>query len=264
MIMRPRLAWGVGTVALVVAGCDVIAGAFPGPPEAPKPCGHVFNPVRCLAMIDAVASHLNTTREDIVALEIMPDPTSRVVDGVVILETRGGAAPIELRATLADGSTGQTSMCGGIPSGPACMDEPSLETGSFMTGGYHDVPQGSSPVPSAAPDAVLAATALRIDRLDIPIDHTGPYEVRLGEARLPNGLLSTVYFELVDDWPADVTIIEGGVHLEVRSLEDGQRIWNIYEHGWREGTERVEAILVFDVFRFDPGATLSIREVVVR
>jgi hypothetical protein len=262
--VRARLALGAATVVLVIAGCDVIAGAFPGPPEAPKPCAQVFNPVRCLAMIDAVATRLNTMREDVVSLEIMPEPTLVVIDGVAHIPNPGASAPIELRATLADGSTRQTSMCGGIPSGPACMDEPRLETGSFMTGGYHDVPQGSSPVPSAAPDAVLAATALRIDRLDIPIDHTGPYEVRLGEARLPNGLLSTVYFELVDDWPADVTIIEGGVHLEVRSVEDGQRIWNIYEHGWREGTEPVEAILVFDVFRFDPGATLSIREVVVR
>jgi len=41
-------------------------------------------------------------------------------------------------------------------------------------------------------------------------------------------------------------------------------IWNIYEHGWREGIEGVEAVLVFDVFRFEPGATLSIRDVVVR
>lgn len=255
---------GVATIVLVIAGCDVIAGAFPVPPEAPKPCGQVFNPVRCLAMIDAVASRLNTTREDIAALEVMPDPTPRVVDGVVILETRGGAAPIELRATLADGSSHRTSMCGGIPSDPACMDEPKLDTSSFMSGGYRDVPQGSSPVPSAAPDAVLAATALRIDRLDIPIDHTGLHEVRLGEARLPNGLLSTVYFELVDDWPTDLTIIDGGVHLEIRSMVDGTAISNIYEHGWREGTEPVEAVLVFDVFRFDPGATLSIRNVVVR
>jgi hypothetical protein len=233
------------------------------PPRA-TPCGEAFNAVRCQAMIDSVAARLHTTREDVVLLEIMPDPTPRVVDGVVILETRGGAAPIELRATLADGSTHRTSMCGGIPSGPACMDEPKLDTAGFMDGGYHDVPEGSSPVPSAAPDAVLAATGLLIDRLDIPIDHTGHHEVRIGEALLPNGLLSTVYFELVDDWPANLTIIEGGVHLEIRSMVDGKPIFNIYEHGWREGTEPVEAILVFDVFRFDPGATLSIRDVVVR
>jgi hypothetical protein len=40
--------------------------------------------------------------------------------------------------------------------------------------------------------------------------------------------------------------------------------WNIYDHGWIEGTERVEAILEFDVLHHDPGAVLSIADVVVR
>lgn len=68
---------------------------------------------------------------------------------------------------------------------------------------------------------------------------------------------------LVDSWPADLTILDG-VRLEVRSLDDGKPLMNIYEHGWRKGVEPVEAFLVFDVFRFEPGATLSIRNVVVR
>ncbi len=262
---RSRRAIPLLAFVIVLAGCDALGGMFP-PAQPPRatPCGEAFNAVRCQAMTDSVASRLRVTREDVISIEIMPDPTPLVVDGVIVLQNRGGAAPIELRVTLADGSTHMDSICGGIPSGPACMDDPELDTWSFMDGGYHDVPEGSSPVPSAAPDAVLAATTLRVDRLDIPIDHTGRHEVRLGEALLANGLLSTVHFELVDDWPSDLTIIEGGVHLDVRSIEDGRSISNIYEHGWREGTERVEAVLVFDVFRFDPSATLSIRDVVVR
>jgi len=58
-----------------------------------------------------------------------------------------------------------------------------------------------------------------------------------------------------------------GVYLEIRAKSDGKVIWNIYEHGWREGVEGVEgvdAVLVFDVFHVDPGATLSIRDLVVR
>jgi hypothetical protein len=85
----------------------------------------------------------------------------------------------------------------------------------------------------------------------------------LGEAWLPNGLLTTADFALVDDWPPGVTILDGGVSLEVRSQRDGKVIWNKYEHGWREGIEGVEAVLVFDVFRYEPGATLSIQDVVV-
>lgn len=261
-------------LAFVLAGCDALAGVFEGrgEPQRPQPCGQAYNGVRCLAMTDSAAFQLRTTREDVVSLEIIPEPTPETVNGQKILITRSGGPPIDVRVTLADGSTRQVSMhCGGIPSSPACFDEPHLQTGSVTQGGYHDVPCAgeppdgcASPVPSAAPDALAAATELQIDRLDIPIDHTGPHEVRLGEARLPNGLLTTADFALVDDWPPGVTIIEGGVNLEIRSIEDGKPLWNIYEHGWREGTERVEAILMFDIFRFDPGATLSIRDIVVR
>jgi hypothetical protein len=57
--------------------------------------------------------------------------------------------------------------------------------------------------------------------------------------------------------------VSGGVRLEVRSLETGAVLWNGHEHGWRDGTERVEVVLVSDVFQVDPGAALSIRDVVV-
>jgi hypothetical protein len=250
--------------ALAVTGCDALAGMIATPQKGPEPCGERFNAVRCLAMVDTAAMQLHKTREDIVSIDIVPDPTPEVRDGVTILQTRGGAAPIVLLVTLRDGSTHQASMCGGIPSGPACSDDPHIELHAMsLEGGYHDVPEGSSPVPSAAPGAVAMATELRIDRLDLPIDQAGPQEVVLGEAWLPNGLLTTADFALVDDWPPGVTILDGGVSLEVRSQLDGKVIWNKYEHGWREGIEGVEAVLVFDVFRYEPGATLSIQDVVV-
>ena len=251
--------------AFIVAGCSALAGMNAAPAPTPQPCGEVFPAPRCLVMTDVVAAQLETTREDVISLVVVPEPTLEVRDGVTILQTRGGAAPIRLVATLADGSTHEALMCGGIPSGPACADDPRIDTHSIsLKGGYHDVPEGSTPVPSVAPNAVAEATELTIDRVDVPIDHTGGHAVVLGEAMLPNGLVTTADFALVDDWPDDLTIVDGGVRLEIRSMVDGKPIWNIYEHGWREGTERVEAVLVFDVFRFEPGATLSIRDVVVR
>jgi hypothetical protein len=250
--------------ALILTGCDAITGAFPAPAPTPQPCGQVYNEVRCLAITDTAAAQLKTTREDVVSIHVIPDPTPEVRDGVTILHTLGGAARMNFLVTLADGTTHQASMCGGVDMSPPCVDNPHLTADDLIHGGYHDVPEGSSPVPSAAPDALAEATELRIDRLDVPIDRTGPYEVVLGEARLPNGLLTTADFALVDAWPPDLTIIDGRVSLEVRSRLDGQPIDNIYRHGWREGTEGVEAVLMFDVFRFDPGATLSIADVVVR
>ena len=119
--------------------------------------------------------------------------------------------------------------------------------------------------PSITPEALAQAISLRIPRLDIPVDHTGRYEVPVGEARLPNGILTSADFALVEPWPAGVSILDGGVRLEIRALDDGGTpIRNIYEHGWRPGTERVEAVLVFNVAHFDPGATLGVKDVVVQ
>ena len=249
--------------ALVLVGCDALAGIIPAPPRGPAPCGQLFSPDRCRVMTDQAASELRLTREDVASIEIIPEPTPEVRDGVTILQIRSGAPPIDLLVTLADGTTRQTSICGGMQS-PACSDDPHIEIHSMsLDGGYHDVTEGSSPVPSAAPAAVADATELRIDRLDIPIDRTGHHEIVLGDLLVANGLLKSADFALVDDWPPGVTILYG-VYLEIRAKSDGKVIWNIYEHGWREGVEGVDAVLVFDVFHVDPGATLSIRDVVVR
>jgi hypothetical protein len=257
---------GVVMVAIVLAGCDAISGAFRGVPESPQPCGQLFNAVRCLAMTDTAALRLRTTREDIVAIDVIPDPTPVTRDGVTIIETTSGGKPIDLRVTLADGTIRDAMMfCVGVNQEPACVDDPHIDIHSIsLDGGYHDSTADATRVPSAAPDAIADAAEVRIDRLDIPIDHSGRHEVRLGEAWLPNGLVTTADFALVDDWPPGVTILEGGVSLEIRSQGDGKPIRNIYEHGWHAGIEGVDAVLVFDVFRFDPGATLSIRDVVVR
>ena len=95
---------------------------------------------------------------------------------------------------------------------------------------------------------------------------SGTTRVAVGEATLPNGILTTAEFDFAStDWPSDFTIAEGVVQLTVRSLDHPERLfWNIYDHGWIEGTERVEAILEFDVLHHDPGAVLSIADVVVR
>ena len=62
-----------------------------------------------------------------------------------------------------------------------------------------------------------------------------------------------------------ITFADGGPYLEIRSLEpDGRPFDNYYTHGWREGVERIEAVLVFEVRRFEPRAVLTIRDVVVR
>jgi hypothetical protein len=211
-------------------------------------------------MTDWVAAQLGTTREQVASLDVIPQPARD-------LNIYSGGPPVDVNVTLRDGSVHRVNMnCGGI-SGVQCADDPHLEASSVMHGGYYDGTEAEllGARPSITPDALADAMPLRIGRLDIPVDHAGQYEVTIGEARLPNGIMTAADFALVESWPTGVSIVNGGVRLEIRSLEEGGKpITNIYEHGWHPGTERVEAVLVFDVSHFDPGAMLGIRDLVVQ
>jgi hypothetical protein len=258
------LVLSVLTVA-IASGCSLVAGVAPA--ATPAACRQALSAARCTAIADRLAVDAGVQREDVITMEILPDPTPGVRDGMTILRTTSGGPSPEVRVTYADGTVDIVTLhCGGIASNsvPECMDDPSLGVGpQDALGGYHDVPEGSTPVPTLDPVAVRAGRPLRIDELEIPITRTGVQEVPIGDALVPNGVLRQAVFTLADDWPEDVTILEGGVRLEIRG-EDGAVIWNVYDHGWRTGPERVEAFLVFKVSRFEPGATLGIRNVFVK
>jgi hypothetical protein len=262
-----RLAAILLLMAWLVAGCSMFAEAAP----VPQPCGQVYGTQRCLAMTDEAASRIDRTRDDVARTEIVPDPPPP--DG--ILQTLGGAASITVRVRFTDGSSTDARMCGGIPSGPACTDSPQLEARSSIQegGGYHDVPcpDGSpphtcgTPLPTLQPAAVAGARSLSVARFEIPIDRRGPYEVPLGEVLLPNGIATAASFEFADAWPLDVSLGQGVAQIDLRSLEpDGKPFQNYFDHGWRPGVERVEAVLSFEVLWFEKGAVLGIRDVVVR
>lgn len=254
-------------IAWLVAGCAIFTEAA----LTPQPCGQIYSTQRCLAMTDEAASRIGRTRDDVTSVAIVPDPPQR--DG--ILQAVGGARSITVRLTFADGSVADTPMCFGIPSGPACTDAPQLEARTSVGdgGGYHDVPcpddapphSCGTPLPALEAAAVAAARPLSVVRFAIPIDHVGAYEVPLGEASLPNGVASVASFTFVDGWPVDVSLHDGVAQIGLRSLEpDGKPFQNYYDHGWRPGVERVEAVLSFQVLWFAKGAVLAIRDVVVR
>jgi hypothetical protein len=115
------------------------------------------------------------------------------------------------------------------------------------------------------PAAVAGARPLTVARFEIPIDHLGTYEVPLGEVLLPNGIATAASFEFADPWPLDVSLREGVAQIDLRSLEpDGKPFQNYFDHGWRPGVERAEAVLSFDVLWFKKGAILDIHDVMVR
>jgi hypothetical protein len=173
--------------------------------------------------------------------------------------TLGGAWPIHVRITLRDGKTHDAKLCGGVSVAAACSEDAHLELGSVL-GGYLDITEGSSPLPSIEPSAEDAAEPLVVDSLSIPIDRLGEQEKVVGEGSLPNGFWTTGTAEFPDPWPEDLALRDATVKLELRSLESGGKPFeNAFVHGWRPGVERVRAILVFDVLWFKPGATLKMR-----
>jgi hypothetical protein len=248
--------WLSLALAVSAAGCDQLATAVGGK----APCVARFSPERCEAMAERVAGDLGVERTAIGGLTILPD---RDPD-----QTYFGARPIYLEIAMADGSVQAAEInCPGISSSyvPSCMDDPALQATSATTNGYRDTPDDATPLPSIDPGTAAMATEIHVPRLDIPINAVGRMEIQVGVGALPNGILSEAEFGFVDDWPSDLSIVDAMVSLYVRSLEPGGNGFdNYYLHGWRPGVERVEAVLVFDVGRFEPGAVLSVRDVVVR
>jgi hypothetical protein len=264
--MQRVTALAVLALSMVVAtGCEAVAGLTP--PATPRPCEQLYNARRCLAMADDATAFSEKTRDDVASIVILPDPTPEIGPDGVILQTTSGS-PIYIRVVMRDGTTRDTHVCVGVSGGPACVDAPSSwDTDADLIGsGYHDVPEGATPVPSIDPAIAGGGVSIDVPTRTIVIDHTGPYEVPLGTGSLPNGLLTEATYRLADPWPVDVTFAPDATpRLELRSLEpDGKPFSNAYEHGWRDGLERIEAVMVFEVKRFDPGATVEVRDVAVR
>jgi hypothetical protein len=256
----------IAALSVLVAGCSLLPiGRRPADVELPKPCAAVYSVARCQAMTDVVAADVVKNRADVTAVAIAPDP---VPEGV----TFGAGWHILVRISLRDGSTHDAKLCGGVPHEPACTDDPQLENSSVTGGGYDDHPcfgetpdTCASPLPTIEPAAAAAAMPLSIASRSIRIDHLGPYRVVLGEGSLPNGIVTDASFEFGEAWPDDLALRDGRARLELGSLEpDGKPFENYYLHGWRKGVENVQAILTLDVLWFAPGATLEIRNVVVR
>jgi hypothetical protein len=276
------VSWRRAAVSLLIAASVAACSAVADEPSAdgsvvanepsadPQPCREVYSTQTCLAMTDEAASRSGRMRDDVTAIDIVQFPTRQ--DGVLIIRSGGG---FFARLTFTDGTTKDEPMCVGIPGGPACMDSPRLEARSSIEkgGGYHDVPCPEppppagcgTPLPTLEAAAVASARPLSVARLEIPIDHVGSYEVPLGEALLPNGVVTAASFAFVDPWPLDVSLREGVAQINLRSLEsDGRPFQNYFDHGWRPGVERAEAVLAFEVLWFQEGAVLGIRDVVVR
>jgi hypothetical protein len=241
-------------VALLASACSILPITTES--RQPKPCAVVYSVARCDAMTDIVAADIDKNRDDVTAVAIVPDAPP----GGVHLSA---GWHIRVRIALRDGSIHDKEICGGVLHEAACLDDPRLQIRSAIDG-YRDVPEGASPIPALGTSAKEAASPIRVASVSIPIDREGPQEVDIGEGSLPNGVWTIGTFDVAEPWPDDVAFRDASVVLEVRSLERGGKPFeNMYVHGWRDGVERVRAVIRFDVLWFRPGATLELRNVSV-
>jgi hypothetical protein len=231
-------------------------------------------PRRCAYIVDSALAEAGATAST-ATVELLGDPMCvGQPAGCIVMRLGGRAFVVRVRVEPA---TGQPSdhlvVCGrGGESSLACTDTPLIRV-STPIAGYHDVPCGAvpagepgshcaTPVPTIAPSAADKALALRVPRLAIAIDHIGTYTVDVGDAVLPNGILTQATATLADDQRSDV-IVPQGIQLQVLG-PDGKPLENAYAQGWRAGTETVHVRLVFTVASFDPGSTLVLTDIVVR
>jgi hypothetical protein len=245
--------------------------ALPYPDGCPA---YGLSPRRCAYIVDWALAQAGLTAND-ATVQLLGDPLCVGQPAGCVDTTRlGGTFVVRVRVTPASGAwTDHPVFCGiGGDASLLCTDTPVIRVMSPMSG-YHDVPCGpvpggepgsncATPMPTIAPSAQQSAVPLRVPTVTIPIDRTGAYEVDLGQAVLPNGILTEASATLVDNTRSDVLIPEG-IQLEVIG-EDGKPLVNAYDHGWRAGTELVQVRLVFSVESFEPGTTLTITDVVVR
>ncbi|HET7180712.1 MAG TPA: hypothetical protein VFI15_00610 [Candidatus Limnocylindrales bacterium] len=216
---------------------------------------------RCQAMAFAAAQQLALPFDDIASIAIVPNPSPEAIDF---------AHRTFLSIGLADGSRQDVTIsCPGVSGAylPPCMTDPTVPIGfprgSEGGGGYTDTPENATPFPSLDAQAVADARALTIAQMSVPISATGVETIVVGQAQLANGYLAEGDFAMADPWPSDV-LFATGPRLEIRPIDGGPALQNLYEHGWQDGVEHVEATITFDVAWFEPGATLELVDIVVR
>jgi len=232
----------------------------------PEGCAaHGISMRRCDLVIERMAREHGIDRSAVSVILLLGDPGCGQSLSPGTLCTRSGGVGPRVRFVLPGGpAVEETVYCGvGAMSDPECTDTPQIRVSSPTLGGYRDVPEGASPVPAIDPAARALGRSLAVASLDLPIDHTGTYEVDLGSAMLPNGILSLADIALADDAPTDLLIDANGVTLQIVPADGGAPLWNIYETGWHAGVVKVRATVTFNVTAFDPGAVLGIRNVSV-
>ena len=263
-------------VALVLGACslrpgdvgreaDTAAGTFPAACRdfdlTDRQCGYI---------VDRLGEGLGVDRSRTREIQLLGDPGCDADPGVNCV--RSTRFVVRVRFVGEDGGWVEDSQFCSVGGDVdlACTDPPLIRVSAPTVNGYDDVPctgeppDGcATPVPTIDPAVRIDGRELRIASLDVPLDHLGQYTVPLGTAVLPNGVLTETTFSLADDRQRTFLLRDGTVRLVVTG-DDNEPIWNVYEQGWRPGTQTVDVRLEFEVEDIEAGAVLQVRDLVVR
>jgi hypothetical protein len=258
------------------AGCQAMgpSGGMGSQDEVPYPAGcgaHGLSPLRCSMIVDQLARAAGITTAEAVAIGLLGDPGCGEAQDTLC--TRTTPFIVRARFHLPDGrALEQSQFCGvGGQYSILCTEHPDVYV-SVPTDGYGDVPCVGDDLSSCAtrfpgpdPVAANAERPVSVETLVIPLDHVGNYSVEVGEGTLANGILETSTMTLDEGGPATYLLSEGGIRLVLKSAEsDGRPFDNYYAHGRRDGLERFTARVEFKVQRYDAGAAITLRDILVR
>lgn len=268
-LRRSRRVQGAAVLLAIVGLALGWNARSPGEVAFPEGCdGLGLTERRCAAIVAAAASLLEIDPEDAssVVLALGPACPSGIDDEciharapfVTVRFERPGVAAAE-QGVSCYGVLRELSLVCADP--PAILEADGVDRDVRCEG---EPPDGcATPVPTIDPAVQPEARPLEIAELAVPLDHVGRYEVPLGTARLPNGVLTEATFALLERHQKGFLLDDSVVRLVVRD-RDGRVFGNVYDIGWSEGTVEVTASLVFDIVEFEPGTVLHVREIVVR
>ena len=257
-------------LAVLVAGCNTFqAGGPRGNPEVgaayPDGCGEFGLSARwCKAILDWAVAQPDVGGRAITAIAMLGDPQCGVRADGTIPCIRTTQFVVRMRLHLVDGAAVDESVfCGvGGQYSILCTETPEIMLTGPTLGGYWDGPGMTAP--PTPPQVRDAARPLHLAALDIGIGHVGHYEIDMGRAVVPLGILTHANVTLGNPKTQAVTLAEGGLNFVIRSTQPGAKPFdNLYVRGWHDGTEEVSALLIFDVTSFEPGAVLQLRDLVV-
>jgi hypothetical protein len=249
-------------IVLATAACSLIPGAAADTPfPYPDGCAHFeLSQRRCDFLVQEAMRRRSLEASQVQRIVLLGDPGCGAPPPCA--RTQSFVARVRLVTAL--GSPEELFFCGvGGQYTLVCGDQPQVQISSVVMGGYRDTPGDATPLPAIDPAAQAAARPFHLAELVVKLDHVGHYDIPLGTAVLPNGILTEATIESATVAPDTTYFGERGVRLDVQPEPGRPPFDNYYARGWHEGTETVAISLQFDLPEVIAGGMLTVKGIVV-